>query len=105
MAKNKLKNLRKLMKKHKIQAYLVPSTDPHQSEYVPAMWNRREWFSGFTGSAGDLVITQKQAGLWTDSRYFLQAEEQLQGSEIQLFKMGITGTPSIHSTAVFAMIM
>ncbi|MCK4892932.1 MAG: aminopeptidase P family protein [Calditrichia bacterium] len=96
MAKTKLKNLRKLMKKHKIQAYLVPSTDPHQSEYVPATWNRREWFSGFTGSAGDVVITQKRGGLWTDSRYFLQAEEQLKGSEIQLFKMGTPGTPSIQ---------
>jgi Xaa-Pro aminopeptidase len=94
MAKNKIKQLRKLMKKYEIQAYLVPSTDPHQSEYVPGMWNRREWLSGFTGSAGELVITSKQAGLWTDSRYFLQAEEQLKGSDIQLFKMGIPRTPS-----------
>jgi len=100
MAKTKLKKLRKLMKKDEIQAYLVPSTDPHQSEYVPEMWNRREWLSGFTGSAGDLVITQKQAGLWTDSRYFLQAEEQLKETEIKLFKLGTPGTPSIEQWIV-----
>jgi len=96
MVKNKIKKLRKLMKKYEIQAYLIPSTDAHQSEYVPAMWNRREWLSGFTGSAGDLVITGKQAGLWTDSRYFLQAEEQLKGTGIELFKMGLPETPSIQ---------
>ena len=87
--------LRSLMKKNKIKAYLVPSTDPHQSEYLPVMWERRKWLSGFTGSAGDLAITLKKTGLWTDSRYFLQAEQQLQGSGIDLFKIGIPGVPTI----------
>ncbi|UCF64697.1 MAG: aminopeptidase P family N-terminal domain-containing protein, partial [bacterium] len=91
----KISEIRKLMKKFKIQAYLIPSTDPHQSEYVPGIWKRREWVSGFTGSAGELVITAKDAGLWTDSRYFLQAEEQLKGSDIQLFKIGLPDTPGI----------
>jgi Xaa-Pro aminopeptidase len=83
------------MKKNQIQAYMVPSTDPHQNEYLPEMWERRRWLSGFTGSAGDLIITKKDAGLWTDSRYFLQAEEQLRGSGIQLYKMGLPETPSM----------
>ena len=87
--------LRSLMKKNKIKAYLVPSTDPHQSEYVPVMWERRKWLSGFTGSAGDLAITLKKTGLWTDSRYFLQAEHQLQNSGINLFKMGLPDVPTI----------
>ena len=87
--------LRKLMKKHKLNAYLIPSTDPHQSEYVPELWQRRSWFSGFNGSAGDVLVTETKAGLWTDSRYFLQAEEQLKGTGISLFKIGVPGTPSI----------
>ena len=87
--------LRSLMKKNKIKAYLVPSTDPHQSEYVPVMWERRKWLSGFTGSAGDLAITLKKAGLWTDSRYFLQAEQQLQNSGIELNKIGMQGVLTI----------
>ena len=87
--------LRSLMKKNKIKAYLVPSTDPHQSEYLPVMWERRKWLSGFTGSAGDLAITLKKTGLWTDSRYFLQAEHQLQNSGINLFKMGLPDVPTI----------
>ncbi len=84
------------MKKHNIQAYLVPSTDPHQNEYLPDFWKRREWISGFTGSAGDLVVTLDKAGLWTDSRYFLQAEKELQGSGITLFKIGLPETPQIQ---------
>ena len=95
MIKKRMEALRSLMKKNKIKAYLVPSTDPHQSEYLPVMWERRKWLSGFTGSAGDLTITLKKAGLWTDSRYFLQAEQQLQGSGIDLFKIGIPGVPTI----------
>jgi len=92
----KISEIRKLMKKFKIQAYLIPSTDPHQSEYAPEIWKRREYLSEFTGSAGELVITTKDAGLWTDSRYFLQAEEQLKGSSIQLFKIGLPDTPNIQ---------
>jgi len=83
------------MSKAGIDAYYVPSTDPHQSEYVPDCWQRRRWFSGFTGSAGDLVITHKTAGLWTDGRYFLQAGNELAGSTIKLFKLGNPGVPTI----------
>ena len=71
----KLEQLRALMKEKKISAYIVPSDDPHQSEYVAPRWKSREWISGFTGSAGTVVITATEAGLWTDGRYFLQAEE------------------------------
>jgi Xaa-Pro aminopeptidase len=96
MIKDRLKSLRQLMKKEGIHAYLVPSTDPHQDEYLPKLWQRRQWLSGFTGSAGELLITRDNAGLWTDSRYFLQAEQQLKGSGIQLFKSGLPDTPSIQ---------
>ncbi len=90
----KLEQLRALMKEKKISAYIVPSDDPHQSEYVAPRWKSREWISGFTGSAGTVVITATEAGLWTDGRYFLQAEEQLKGSTITLFKMGLPETVS-----------
>ena len=93
--KDKLKQLRGLMKQAGMDAYYVPSTDPHQSEYVPDCWQRRRWLSGFTGSAGDLVITRTSAGLWTDGRYFLQAARELAGTTIKLFKMGNPGVPSI----------
>ncbi len=86
--------LRKLMKAKDIDAYIVPSFDAHQSEYVPEHWKARQWISGFTGSAGTVVVTQKEAGLWTDGRYFLQAEKQLEGSEVKLFKMGQPGVPT-----------
>ncbi|UCE22073.1 MAG: aminopeptidase P family N-terminal domain-containing protein, partial [Candidatus Aminicenantes bacterium] len=88
--------LRKLMKDHGVDAYLVPSSDPHQSEYVPEFWQRRKFISGFTGSAGDVVITQKNAGLWTDSRYFLQAEQELDKKVFTLFRMGMPDVPSIE---------
>lgn len=84
---NKIFAFRQLMKKYAIDAYIIPSTDPHQSEYVAECWKAREWISGFTGSAATLVITQNHAGLWTDSRYFIQAEKQLAGTEIELHKM------------------
>ncbi len=93
MKQDRLQGLRTLMKKNRIAAYLVPSTDPHQNEYLPAAWERRRWLSGFTGSAGDMAVTLKSAGLWTDSRYFLQAETQLKNSGIQLFKLGLPDTP------------
>ncbi|MFZ0391948.1 MAG: aminopeptidase P family protein [Calditrichia bacterium] len=96
MIKERIEKLRKLMKDHQIQAYLIPSTDPHQNEYLPAMWERRRWLSGFTGSAGDVVITLNKAGLWTDSRYFLQADEQLRGSGIELFKSGQPKVPTVQ---------
>lgn len=81
--------------KPNIQAFIIPSTDPHLSEYVAPHWKSREWISGFTGSAGTVVITEKKAGLWTDSRYFLQAAEQLQGSGIDLYKEMLPEAPSI----------
>jgi len=83
----KLKALRKEMKKNGIDVYIIPSSDPHQSEYVADHFKSREWISGFTGSAGTVVVSQDHAGLWTDSRYFLQAEEELKGSEFVLHKV------------------
>lgn len=83
------------MQSQGIQAFIIPSTDPHAGEYVPTHWESRKWISGFTGSAGTVVVTHQSAGLWTDSRYFLQAETQLQGSDILLFKEKLPDTPSI----------
>jgi Xaa-Pro aminopeptidase len=87
--------LRKAMVKRGLEAYIVPSTDPHISEYIASRWKSREWISGFNGSAGTVVVTLEDAGLWTDSRYFLQAEQQLAGSEIELFKQGLPETPDM----------
>ena len=92
---DRIEALRRFMQPKGISAFIVPSTDPHSGEYVPAHWESRKWISGFTGSAGTAVITMSQGGLWTDSRYFLQAEEQLQGSGLILFKDRLPGTPSI----------
>ena len=86
--------LRSLMKEHGIKAYIVNTSDPHQSEYVADHYKARVWISGFTGSAGTVVITQDKAILWTDGRYFIQANKQLEGSEYELFKMGIPGFPT-----------
>ena len=83
------------MKEQNIQAYIIPTTDPHLSEYPAACWKYREWISGFTGSAGTVVVTLDKAGLWTDSRYFLQAEMQLEGTGIDLYKLMLPETPSI----------
>ena len=91
----RLSALRKAMKEHNISAYIIPTTDPHMSEYPGACWKYRVWISGFTGSAGTVVVTLDKAGLWTDSRYFLQAEDQLSGTGIDLYKLKIEGTPSI----------
>ena len=86
--------LRSLMEEKEIHAYIITSSDPHMSEYVPEYSTSRQWISGFTGSAGTVVITLDKAGLWADSRYFLQAEKQLEGSGIELFKMGVPGVPT-----------
>ena len=84
------------MKERGLAAFIVPSTDPHSGEYVPGHWESRKWISGFTGSAGTAVITLYNiGGLWTDSRYFLQAEEQLKDTGITLFKERMPETPSI----------
>ena len=88
--------LRKAMDAQGMDAYLIPGSDAHLSEYVPARWKSRQWISGFTGSAGTVVVTADRAGLWTDSRYFLQAAAQLEGSGIELYKKGLPQTPSIR---------
>ena len=93
--KSKLAALRTEMEARQLSAFIVPSTDPHSGEYVPEHWESRKWISGFTGSAGTAVITLTDAGLWTDSRYFIQAEEQLSGTGILLFKDRLPETPSI----------
>ncbi|MBR2096982.1 MAG: aminopeptidase P family protein [Prevotella sp.] len=91
----RLASLREVMRREHLAAYIFPSTDPHQSEYVADHWKGREWISGFNGSAGTAVVTLTSAALWTDSRYFLAAEEQLKGTEYQLMKLKIEGTPTI----------
>ena len=91
----RLASLRELMKREHLSAFIFPSTDAHQSEYVADHWRGREWISGFNGSAGTAVVTMTSAALWTDSRYFLAAEEQLEGTEYQLMKLKIEGTPTI----------
>ena len=83
------------MRKKNIDAFIVPSNDPHFSEYVADYWKCREWISGFTGSAGTVVVAAEKAALWTDSRYFIQAENQLKNSEIELKKIGLPGTETI----------
>ncbi|MDR0894307.1 MAG: aminopeptidase P family protein [Prevotellaceae bacterium] len=91
----RIEALRAFMQTIGIQAFIIPSADPHLSEYVTPHWKSREWISGFTGSAGTVVVTATEAGLWTDSRYFLQAETQLQGSGITLYKEKLPDTPTI----------
>lgn len=92
---NRIAALRNFMRKHGLSAFIIPSTDPHSGEYVPQHWETRKWISGFTGSAGTAVVTLHEAGLWTDSRYFLQAAEQLEDTGIALFKDRLPETPSI----------
>ncbi len=87
--------LREAMKQHQIDAYIIPGSDPHLSEYPAERWKTRRWISGFTGSAGTVVVSADKAGLWADSRYFLQAAQQLEGTGIELYKLAIPGTPSI----------
>lgn len=91
----RLSRLRKVMKREHLGAFIFPSTDAHNSEYVPDHWKGREWISGFDGSAGVAVVTQTSAALWTDSRYFIAAEAQLQHTEYQLMRIGLPDTPSI----------
>jgi Xaa-Pro aminopeptidase len=92
--KNRIEALRKLMKENKMDAYIIPSFDAHQSEYVAEHWKCRQWISGFTGSAGTVVITLDDAGLWADGRYYIQAEKELKNSGIRLFRMVDPGVPS-----------
>ncbi|WP_027125327.1 aminopeptidase P family protein [Gelidibacter mesophilus] len=93
-AKEKLASLRTEMKRNNIDAFIIYSADPHLGEYLPAEWKERTWLSGFTGSAGFVVVTADKAGLWTDGRYFSQAPKELKGSGIDLFKDGMEGTPN-----------
>ena len=92
---NRVNTLRQYLRRNGLAAFIFPSTDPHQSEYVADHWKAREWISGFNGSAGTAVVTLASAALWTDSRYFLAAEEQLKGTGFQLMKLKIEGTPTI----------
>lgn len=87
--------LRQVMREEHLSAVIIPSTDPHNGEYIPARWESRKWISGFDGSAGTVVVTLNSAALWTDSRYFLAAEEQLQGTEYVLMRERMSGTPTI----------
>lgn len=91
----RLEMLRDVMRREHLAAFIFPSTDAHQSEYVADHWQGRAWISGFNGSAGTAVVTLHSAALWTDSRYFLAAEEQLKGTEFQLMKLKVEGTPTI----------
>ena len=91
----RLEDLREVMRREHLAAFIFPSTDPHQGEYIPDHWKGREFISGFNGSAGTAVVTMTSAALWTDSRYFLAAEEQLKGTEYQLMKLKVEGTPTI----------
>lgn len=91
----KIHKLRNLIKQHKLDALIVPTADPHQTEYVHDHWKCREWLSGFTGSAGTVVILPEKAGLWTDGRYFIQAEQELENCGIELFKDGMPDVPKL----------
>ena len=95
--KSRLESLRTLMRKSGISAAVIPHVDPHHSEYMSSHWHVREFFSGFNGSAGTLVVTLDGAALWTDSRYFLQAASQLENTTIELMKDGLPSTPTIPS--------
>ena len=91
----RLSNLRDIMRREHLDAFVFPSTDPNNSEYVPDHWKGREWLTGFTGSAGTAVVTMHEAALWTDSRYFLAAAQQLNGTEFKLMRERVEGTPTI----------
>lgn len=92
----RIKDLRLFLEEKGLHAFIIPSTDSHLSEYPASHWASREWISGFTGSAGTIVVTREKAGLWTDSRYFLQAANELNGTEIELYKEGLPQTPTIE---------
>ena len=91
----RLSNLREIMQREHLDAFIFPSTDPHNSEYVPDRWKGREWISGFNGSAGTAVVTMHAAALWTDSRYFIAAEQQLADTEFVLMRERVASTPTI----------
>ena len=90
----RITQLRQAMRRHGLDAYIVPSADPHLSEYLPPRWQGRQWLSGFSGSVGTLVVTQDFAGLWVNSRYWVQAQAQLAGTCVQLMKIMAATVPS-----------
>lgn len=92
---NRLAHLRNMMRVHNLSAYIVPGTDPHAGEYIADHWKERDWISGFDGSAGTVAVTLEKAGVWVDSRYYLQADEQLQGTAYETMKMGLPNVPDI----------
>jgi len=92
--RERIENLRVSMKENGISAYIIPSFDSHQSEYVSEYFKARAWISGFTGSAGTVVVTLNRAILWTDGRYYIQAEKQIEGTGIELYKMGQINVPT-----------
>lgn len=96
----RVERLRSWMKENGISAFVFPSSDPHNSEYVAEHWKSREWISGFSGSAGTAVVTLEHAALWTDSRYFIAAEKKLKGTDFQLMKLRVEGTPSVSEWLV-----
>ena len=91
----RIEKLRKEMEAEKIDFYLIPTADDHSSEYISDFYKVRNYYAGFTGSAGTLLIGMDMAGLWTDGRYFIQAENQLAGSQVDLFRMGDAGVPTV----------
>ena len=93
----RIESLRKRMREEDIDVYYIPTNDFHGSEYVSGYFQTREYISGFTGSAGVVIVTLEDAGLWTDGRYFIQAEKQLQGSGITLYRMGLDGVPTVNA--------
>ncbi len=96
-AKQRIDALKNILQQAKVDYYIVPTADYHNSEYVNEFFKMREFLSGFTGSAGTLVVSSEEAGLWTDGRYFVQAERELRGSGIVLFKMDEEGVPTIKN--------
>ncbi|HLN71836.1 MAG TPA: aminopeptidase P family protein [Prolixibacteraceae bacterium] len=94
LIKQRISALRKEMQQNQLDAFIIYGTDPHLSEYIPAYWQTRPFISGFTGSAGQVIVTAQKAALWTDSRYFIQAEEELKGTDIELVKIRVAGYPS-----------
>ncbi|MFP4383756.1 MAG: aminopeptidase P family N-terminal domain-containing protein [Spirochaetia bacterium] len=90
---NRIEKFRLLLQERGLHGYIINGTDPHQSEYPPERWRTRAWISGFTGSAGTVVVTRTAAGLWTDSRYHLAAEKQIQDTGINLYRSGNQGVP------------
>ena len=97
--KEKLSALRAIMERESLDAYIISGTDPHNSEYLPAAWKQRQWISGFTGSFGTVVVLKNEAGLWTDTRYFIQAEKQLKDSGIQMHKLRVPSLMSLNDTS------